>query len=73
MLLDRIWIYVLLTTLAVAFLRIGITGRIRSVGRGGGRSITGTIKPAAWRILLAVLGSATLLWLLLDLAKRFAL
>lgn len=68
--LDNIWFYILVTTLGAAFLRIGITGQVRSIGRGSARGVTATVKSIALRIGLALFGAVLLIWLILKAFGR---
>ena len=57
--LGNMWIYIVATTCGVALLRIGITGQVRSVGRGSARGITASVRSAPLRAGL-ILAGATL-------------
>ena len=54
--IEHIWLYILLTTLGAALLRVGITGRLYSIGRGGARPplLRLTLYPS--KIVFIVLG-----------------
>ena len=69
--IEDIWIYILLTTLGMGLLRVGITGKVRSTGRGGARGIVATIESLPIRITLIALGLGACTWLIVDLARLF--
>lgn len=65
--IEHIWLYILLTTLGAALLRVGITGRFYSVGRGGARGLVATINSLPVKIVFIVLGLGIFAWLMVDL------
>jgi hypothetical protein len=69
--IEHIWLYILLTTLGAALLRVGITGRFYSVGRGGARGLVATIKSLPVKIVFILLGLGIFAWLIVDLKKGF--
>jgi hypothetical protein len=69
--IEHIWLYILLTTLRAALLRVGITGRFYSVGRGGARRLVSKIKSLPVKIVFILLGLGIFGWLIVDLKKGF--
>lgn len=70
-LLNRIWIDLIGMIVGLQGINIAITGRIYSGGRGGGLKQIGSVKSAAGRSILAVLGLAILVWVVYDLRQEF--
>jgi hypothetical protein len=68
---EHIWLYILLTTLGAALLRVGITGRFYSVGRGGARGLVSTNKSLPVKIVFILLGLGIFALLIIDLKKGF--
>ena len=69
--MDHIWLYIILTTVGVALLRIGITGQVRSVGRGSAVGVFAHVKSVPLRTFLSLLGLAALVWLFVAISKGF--
>jgi len=71
--LDNIGLYIILTACGAALLRIGVTGQVRSIGRGSARGVTATVRSIPLRVGFVVLGTMLLVGLILKAFGRIYL
>ena len=71
--LDNFWLYIILAACGAALLRIGVTGQVRSIGRGSARGVTATVRSIPLRVGFVVLGTMLLVGLILKAFGRIYL